>query len=143
MGIFFFYLIKEIFRLEICRGRHDRQSCKNIYNCVNFSRKQHVSLQNLHINIKFTHLFGEFTHPFLQSYLNFTFSLQSIIHIEIYAVLWLAKSVTIYAFFVCKIFGTKIQSCKIFEEFQVWKYFIFFSSIGRWWWSAPASLGKR
>ena len=93
--------------------------------------------------MKFTHSFGEFTHPFPQSYWNFPFSLQSIIHIEIYAVLWLAKSVTIYAFFVCKIFGTKIQSCKIFEEFQVWKYFIFFSSIGRWWWSAPASLGKR
>ena len=45
--------------------------------------------------MKFTHLFREFKHPFLQSYWNFTFSFQSIIYIEIYAVLLLAKLVPI------------------------------------------------
>ena len=57
-----------IARLEICRDRHDQRSCKIFSNCVNFSWKQRVSLQNLRINMKFTHLFGKFTHPFLKSY---------------------------------------------------------------------------
>ena len=70
-------------RLEICRDRRDRQSCKNSSNCVYFSWKQRISLQNLHINMKFTHLFGKFAHPFLQSYWNLIFSFQSIIYIEI------------------------------------------------------------
>ena len=57
-------------RLEICRDCHDRQSCKFFSTCVNFSRKQCVSL-HLCRNIKFTHLFGKFTHIFskrLKSY---------------------------------------------------------------------------
>ena len=69
--------------------------------------------------MKFTNSFSKFTHPFLHSYWNFTFSFQSIIYIEIYAVLLLAKSVPIYTFLVCKVFGTKIRSCKIFDKFQV------------------------
>ena len=55
--------------------------------------------------MKFTHLFGEIAHPFYQSYWNFTFA---IIHIEMYAVLLLAKLVLIYAFLVCNIIGTII-----------------------------------
>ena len=47
--------------------------------------------------MNFTHLYGEFTQPFPQSYWNFTFSFQSIIHSQIYAVLLLAKLVPIYA----------------------------------------------
>ena len=31
----------------------------------------------------------------------------------------LAKLVPVYAFLVCKIFGTKLRSCKIFDKFQV------------------------
>ena len=73
-------------RLEICRDRHDRRSCKNISNYVNFSWKQGPSLQNLRRSMKFTHLFGEFTHPFLQIYWNFTNSFYSIIYIEIYRI---------------------------------------------------------
>ena len=103
-------------RLEICHTCHDQRSCKNNSNCVNFPWKQPVSLQQLRINMKFTHLFGEFAHPFLQSYLNFTFL---IIHIEIYAVLLLAILVLIYTFLVCKIFGPRVRSCKIFDKFQV------------------------
>ena len=104
-------------RLEICRDRHTRRSCKNISNCVIFSWKQRVSLQNLRMNMKFTHFFGEFTHPFLQRYWNLIFL---IIHIEIYVVQLLAKLVPIYAFLVSKILGTKIWACKIFDKFQVW-----------------------
>ena len=104
-----------IHRLEMCHDRHDQRSWKNISNCVIFSWKQRIFLQNLRINMKFTHLFSKFTHPILQSYWNFTFSFQSIIDIEIYAVLLLAKLVPIYAILVCKIFGTKIRSCKIFD----------------------------
>ena len=70
-------------------------------NCANFSRKLRVSLQNLRIYTKSTHLICKFTHPFLQSYWNFTFSFQSIIYIEIYSVLLLAKLVPNYAFLVC------------------------------------------
>ena len=49
-------------RLEICRDHHDQRSCKNISNCVNFSRKQRIYLKIR--NMKFTHLFGKFTHTF-------------------------------------------------------------------------------
>ena len=73
--------------------------------------------------MKSTHLSGKFTHPFLQSYWNFTFKFKLIIYIKIYAVLLLAKLVAIYAFLVCKIFGPKVWSCKIFDKFQVW-YFL-------------------
>ena len=41
-----------IIRLEICRGRRDRRLCKILFSCVIFSRKQCISLQNLHINMK-------------------------------------------------------------------------------------------
>ena len=75
--------------------------------------------------MKFTHLFSKFTHPFLQSYWNVTFSFQSIIYIEIYAVLVLAILVLIYTFLVCKIFGPRIRSCKIFDKFQIWEYISF------------------
>ena len=107
-------------RLEICRDRRDRQSCINSSNCVYFSWKQRISLQNLHINMKFTHLFGKFAHPFLFQLLKFNIFI-SINHLYWnLAALFLAKLVPIYAFLVCKTFGTKIRSCKIFDKFQVW-----------------------
>ena len=42
-----------------------------------------------------------------------------IIHVDIYAILLIAKKVAIYAFLVCKIFGPKMWSCKIIDKFQV------------------------
>ena len=51
--------LKQNARLEICC---DQKSCKKFSSCVNFSIKQHISLQNVCTNMKFTHLFGKFTH---------------------------------------------------------------------------------
>ena len=51
--------LKQNARLEICR---DPKSCKKFSSCVNFSIKQHISLQNVCTNMKFTHLFRKFTH---------------------------------------------------------------------------------
>ena len=51
--------LKQNARLEICR---DQKSCKKFSSCVNFSIKQHISLQNVCTNMIFTHLFGKFTH---------------------------------------------------------------------------------
>ena len=64
------------YRLEICRDRHDGRSYKNIYSCVDFSRKQRVYLKvcvevwNLLI-----YLVSLQTH-FLRNYWKFTFSFQ-------------------------------------------------------------------
>ena len=70
--------------------------------------------------MKFTHSFGKFAHPFLFQVLRFNIFI-SINHLYWnLAALFLAKLVPIYAFFVCKTFGTKIRSCKIFDKFQVW-----------------------
>ena len=97
-----------------------------VSSCVIFSRKHRVSVQSLHRNMKFTHIFGKFTHTFpktIETYLfmHFIFNKKrtQIINADIYAVLLLAKKVTIYTFLVCKIFGIKKRSCKIFDKFQV------------------------
>ena len=46
-------------RLEICRDRRDRRSCKIFVSCVNFSRKQRSFLRILqvytHLNVNFLH----------------------------------------------------------------------------------------
>ena len=42
-------------RVEICRDRHDRRSCKICANCVNFPRKQGDFLHNLRRTSGFTH----------------------------------------------------------------------------------------
>ena len=121
-----FYKTKNLLIRPVCRNLgYDKLSCKTwrsckiFSNCVNFSWKPWVSLQNLRINMKSTHLFGKFRHPFLQSYWNFTFSFKLIICIKIYAVLLLAKLVPIYAFLVCKFFGSKFRLCKFFYKFQI------------------------
>ena len=41
-------------RVEICRDRHDRRSCKICASCVNFSRKQRNFSHNLHKTTRFT-----------------------------------------------------------------------------------------
>ena len=55
------------FRLDICQDRHDQRSSKKFSSCVNFSRKQQVSIWNLHWNMKLTDLFGKFTHLSLRT----------------------------------------------------------------------------
>ena len=73
--------------------------------------------------MKFTQLFGDFTH--------ISFNTIEIMHIHFnfnkrdYQCshkrrLIVAKKVALYALLVCKIFGPKIRSCKIFDKFQVW-----------------------
>ena len=42
-----------------------------------------------------------------------------ITNVDIYAVLLLAKKSQFTRFLVCKIFGPKIRSCKMFDKFQV------------------------
>ena len=42
-----------------------------------------------------------------------------ITNVDIYAVLLLAKKTQFTRFFVFKIFGPKIRSCKMFDKFQV------------------------
>ena len=46
-----------ITRLEICRDRRDRRSCKIFVSCVNFPRKQrsflHILQVQAHCNVKF------------------------------------------------------------------------------------------
>ena len=111
-----------IFRLEICRDRRDRRSCKIFPSCVNFSRKQRGSLSNLHRNMKFTQLFGDFTHisfktiEIMHIHFNFNKRDYQCSHKRCFIV---AKKVVLYALLVCKIFGPKIRSCKIFDKFQV------------------------
>ena len=42
-------------RVEICRDRHDRRSCKICASCVNFPRKQRDFSHNLRRTSRFTH----------------------------------------------------------------------------------------
>ena len=66
----FFFSLCVVCRLEICHDRRDWRSCKKFSSCVNFSRKQRVSLQNLCENMKFTHSFGKVTHTFTKKTMN-------------------------------------------------------------------------
>ena len=49
-----------------------------------------------------------------------------IIFIEIYAVLSITKVVAIHPLLVCKFFGLKIQTCKLFDKFQVCDFYVFY-----------------
>ena len=106
-------------RLEICRDRRDRRSCKIFPSCVNFSRKQRGSLSNLHRNMKFTQLFGDFTHisfktiEIMHIHFNFNKRDYQCSHKRCFIV---AKKVALYALLVCKIFGPKIRLCKFFWQ---------------------------
>ena len=48
-------LAKKVFRVEICRDRHDRGSCKICASCVNFPGKQRDFSHNLPRTTRFTH----------------------------------------------------------------------------------------
>ena len=48
-----------------------------------------------------------------------------IIYIEIYAVLSITKIFAIHPLLVCKFFGLKIQTCKLFDKFQVCDFYVF------------------
>ena len=59
-------------RVEICRDRHDRRSCKICASCVIFSGKQRDFLHNLHKTSRFTHTKCDFALKLL----NFTHSVE-------------------------------------------------------------------
>ena len=48
-------------RVEICRDRHERKSCKICFRCVNFPGKQRDFLHNLGRTTRFTHTNCDFT----------------------------------------------------------------------------------
>ena len=56
-GYFWMHLIgsQHFGRVEICRDRHDRRSCKICANCVNFPGNQCNVSHNLHRTTRFTH----------------------------------------------------------------------------------------
>ena len=54
-----FYFFSSTFRLEICRDRRDRRSCKIFVSCVNFSKKQRSFLLIWQV---YTHLNANFIH---------------------------------------------------------------------------------
>ena len=109
---------------------------KQISSCLNSSRKQSVSLQNLRRNMKFTNLFGKITHTFppklLKLHIFISIStkkgLKSFV-MKFYVVLSLAKIVAIYAALVCKFVRSKLRSCKFFDKFQVWLHVLLISDL--------------
>ena len=86
--------------------------------CKFFPENNAFPCKNLHMNMNFTHLYGDFTQPFPQSYWNFTFSFQSIIHSQIYAVLLLAKLVPIYAILCVGFLAQKSGRVKFWTNFK-------------------------
>ena len=134
-------LLSLAIRLEICRDRRDRRSCKIFPSCVNFSRKQRGSLSNLHRNMKFTQLFGDFTHisfktiEIMHIHFNFNKRDYQCSHKRCFFV---AKKVVLYTLLVCKIFGPKIWSCKISDKFHWFGQF----AVDGWWWMREMSSNK-
>ena len=55
-------------RVEICRDRHNRRSCKISASCVNFSGKQCNISHNLRTTTRFTHTKGDFALELLKFY---------------------------------------------------------------------------
>ena len=55
-------------RVEICRDRRDRRSCKIFANCVNFPRKQHDFMHYMRKSTRFTHLMCDFALKLLKLY---------------------------------------------------------------------------
>ena len=55
-------------RVEICRDRHDRRSCKIFANCVNFPGKQRDFMHNLRRSTRFTHTMCDFAMKPLKLY---------------------------------------------------------------------------
>ena len=50
-----------VVRVEICRDRHDRRSCKICASCVNFSGNQRDFSHNLRRTTRFTHTKCDFS----------------------------------------------------------------------------------
>ena len=62
-------LVQEVMvRVEICRDRHDRRSCKTFANCVNFPGKQRNFLHNMQRSTRFTHTKCAFALKLLKLY---------------------------------------------------------------------------
>ena len=55
-------------RVEVCRDRRDRRSCKICASFVNFPRKQRHFSHNLRTTTRFTHTKGDFALKLLQFY---------------------------------------------------------------------------
>ena len=55
-------------RVEICRDRHDRRSCKIFASCVYFPGKQHNFSHNLRRTTRFTHTKCDFSLKLLKFY---------------------------------------------------------------------------
>ena len=93
--------------------------------CVNFSRKQRISLQNLRRNMKFTQSFGKFiltcSLKLLKFYIFMIISTKKAPNLFILKVTLLyrwQKQSRFTSFLVCKSFGPKIRSCKILTNFK-------------------------
>ena len=62
-------LVQEVMvRVEICRDRHDRRSCKTFANCVNFPGKQRDFLHNMCRISRLTHTKCDFALKLLKLY---------------------------------------------------------------------------
>ena len=62
------WLAEDIIRVEICRDRHDRRSCKICAICVNFPGKQPVFLHDLLRTTNITHTMCDFALKLLKFY---------------------------------------------------------------------------
>ena len=108
-------------RVEICRNRHDQQSCKIGATCVNFPGKQRDFSHNFHRTTRFTHTKYNFALKLLRFYTVCKILSKkntTIIDINAFTLL-LLKIVTICALLMCKIFCLKIRSCNFFDKSQV------------------------
>ena len=62
------YNIEAESRVEICRDRHDRRSCKICASCVNFPRRHRNFSHNLRRTSRFTHTKCDFALKLLKFY---------------------------------------------------------------------------
>merc|ERR1712012_1393773 len=62
------YMINQFSRVEICRDRHDRRSCKICFRCVNLPGKQSDFSLNLRRTTLFTHTKCDLALELLKSY---------------------------------------------------------------------------
>ena len=112
-------------RVEICRDRHDRRSCKICASCVNFPGKKRNFSHNLRRTSRFTHTKCDFAKLLKLDTLKKILTkklLKYLIVMHLHCLFFLDKIVAIYALSVCKIFSPKIWLCKFFDKSQVCYY---------------------
>ena len=96
---------------------------KKSHVCVNISpsgEKVNTNMVLVHQQVKMS-ILGKIVKNCRTLHVRFNFNKKrtKIINADICAVLSLAKKFAIYASLVCKSFGPKVWSCKIFDKFQV------------------------